>query len=83
VALGPGKVELQIANNGLFEHNLRVEGPGLDEPSETSIAPGQHRTTFVRVQAGTYRLYCPDADHAERGVDATLVVKADPGQFTR
>lgn len=76
VAAGPGKVVLQLVNNGELEHDVRVEGPGLDEPSDTALAPGQHRRTELRVRGGTYRIYCPDADHAERGVDAKLIVDA-------
>jgi hypothetical protein len=84
VGAGPaGKIGLEIVNNGQLEHNLRVEGPGLDEPSDTSIAPGQHRRTYVRVRAGTYRIYCPDADHAEKGVDGKLIVHEESSQFNR
>lgn len=83
VSVGPGKIGLEIVNNGELEHDLRVEGPGLDEPSDTSIAPGQHRRTYIRVRGGTYRIFCPDANHAERGIDGKLVVNAEPRQFDR
>lgn len=83
VASGIGKIGLEIANNGELEHDLRVEGPGLDEPVDTSIAPGQHRRVYLRVRAGTYRLYCPDADHAAQGIDGKLIVRDEPSSFNR
>jgi uncharacterized cupredoxin-like copper-binding protein len=76
------KVILQVVNNGELEHDLRVEGPGLDEPLDTAIAPGQHRRVELRVRGGSYRLYCPDANHAELGIDAKLTVDA-PSKFDR
>lgn len=76
VEAGPGKVVLLLVNNGELEHDVRIEGPGMDEPSDTALAPGQHRRAELRVRGGTYRIYCPDADHAARGVDAKLVVDA-------
>jgi hypothetical protein len=70
------KVVLQLVNNGELEHAVRIEGPGLDEPLETAIAPGQHRRVELRVRGGAYRIYCPDANHAAQGVDAKLTVDA-------
>ena len=78
-----GRVDLDITNHGLLEHIVRIEGKGLDEPSDTSVASGQHRRITIRLKPGTYRIFCPDANHAEQGISATLDVDEAPTSFHR
>ncbi len=39
------------------------------------MAPGSTKNVDVILKPGTYRLYCPVLNHAERGESVTLVIK--------
>lgn len=81
--VGPGKVGLEVFNQGEIDHALRVTGPGIDEPVDTDVSPGQHRRIWVKLKPGTYRVFCPDGDHADKGVAADLSVTEDAGWHRR
>ena len=78
-----GKVGLEIVNDGQLEHGFRVTGPGIDEQSDEFLTPGEHRRLSLKLGPGTFRIFCPDGDHAERGMWARLVVADDVGWFRR
>jgi hypothetical protein len=69
-----GKVVLDVENKGSLEHSVRVDGPGLGDRDAEFVSPGHHRRIPLRLEPGTYRVSCPDGDHAERGLSAKLVV---------
>jgi uncharacterized cupredoxin-like copper-binding protein len=70
----PGVVEFAVRNDGKIVHALEVEGP-TGEFETDEIAPGKRATLKADVdEAGTYELYCPVADHKERGMVGKLVV---------
>jgi Sulfocyanin (SoxE) domain len=78
-----GKVNLEIVNQGLLEHGIRLVGPGVDEQSSELLGPGEHRRVSFKLGPGTYRLFCPDGNHAELGMWAQLVVGESPTWFRR
>jgi hypothetical protein len=78
-----GRIGLDVANHGLLEHVLRVEGQGLAEPADTDLASGQQRQVSIRLKPGVYRVFCPDADHADRGLRAELTVDETSVSFHR
>jgi uncharacterized cupredoxin-like copper-binding protein len=71
----PGIIKLKIRNEGSVEHNLEIEGEGMEEKLEQNLSPGEEITMHVHLLAGTYKVYCPVGDHAERGMKTTLEVK--------
>jgi hypothetical protein len=78
-----GKVTLEIRNDGQLEHAYHVTGPGTDEASEEFLTTGQHRRETYKLAPGTFRIFCPDGDHAKLGMDARLVVTERVGFFRR
>jgi hypothetical protein len=78
-----GKVGFEITNRGVLEHAVRIVGPGVDEQSSEFLGPNEHRRVLMRLGAGTYRIFCPDGNHAEGGMWAHLVVTEKPSWFRR
>lgn len=67
-----GPTSFQVTNQGDTVHGFEVEGLGLEE--EIEVPPGETRTLEVSLEPGTYRIYCPVADHSERGMELPLKV---------
>jgi hypothetical protein len=78
-----GKVTFDLTNRGRLEHAVRVVGPGIDEQVVEFLVPGEHRRQSLRLGPGTYRVFCPDGDHAEHGLSAQLVVTETATSFRR
>jgi uncharacterized cupredoxin-like copper-binding protein len=78
-----GKIGLEIVNEGQLEHGFRIVGPGTDEQSDEFLTPGGHRRLWVKLGPGTFRLSCPDGNHAELGMWSRLVVTDDVSWFRR
>jgi uncharacterized cupredoxin-like copper-binding protein len=78
-----GKVGLEVSNDGTLEHGVHVVGPGVDEQSDEFLSPGQRRTMWLELAPGTFRVFCPDGDHAERGMSAQFVVTDRASWFRR
>jgi hypothetical protein len=81
--VGRGKVGLDIRNDGQLEHAYQVVGPGTDETSDEFLTTGQRRRVWLKLAPGTFRIFCPDGDHAKRGMSAGLVVTDRVGWFRR
>lgn len=78
-----GKVGLEVVNDGALEHGFHVVGPGVDEQSDEFLSPGQTRMMWLELAPGTFRVFCPDGDHAERGMSAHLIVTDRASWFRR
>ena len=72
-SLYAGLVTFEVTNEGDTLHGFEVAGPGMDEEIE-EIPPGETRTLQVDLQPGTYRVYCPVADHGKTGMEMALRV---------
>jgi hypothetical protein len=81
--VGRGKVGLEVKNDGQLEHAFEVVGPGTDEASDEFLTPGQHRRVWLKLEPGTFRIFCPDGDHAKRGMSSRFVVTDRVGWFRR
>jgi plastocyanin len=68
-----GTYAFEVVNDGQVAHALEVEGEGIEEETET-LDPGQRTTLTVELEAGTYELYCPVGDHADRGMTGKLEI---------
>jgi uncharacterized cupredoxin-like copper-binding protein len=73
-----GTYAFEVVNEGEVEHALEVEGEGIEEETDT-LGPGQRATLTVELDEGTYELYCPVGDHADRGMTGKLEVAGADG----
>ncbi|HXV02549.1 MAG TPA: multicopper oxidase domain-containing protein [Gaiellaceae bacterium] len=74
VRQGPALIEL--VNYGEDEHDLVLRRVGGTRTYRLrKILPGQRATLALRLRPGVYRLHCAVADHAGRGMRATLRVR--------
>ena len=74
----PGTYVFKAVNSGDTVHALEVEGEGIEEETE-EIEPGQSAELKVKLNSGTYELYCPVDGHAEEGMEGMLTVKEGSG----
>lgn len=72
--LQAGETTFEIRNKGKLEHSFEIENDELEKALESRLAAGKSATLTVSLEPGEYRVYCPVADHAERGMSAQLVV---------
>jgi hypothetical protein len=63
----PGLVAFEATNDGLVRHALAVDGPA-GQARTRALSPGERATITVRLPPGTYKWYCPLADHEHRGM---------------
>ena len=76
-----GTVTISAVNDGGTEHALEIEGPGVEEETDT-IAPGESAEVTVELKAGRYEMYCPIGNHRELGMEGTIVVGGGAGAAT-
>jgi len=70
-----GEVRLNLANYGEDAHDLVVrDRSGRVRGRSEEVRPGGRTTLALRLGRGGYRLSCDVADHARRGMRATLKV---------
>ncbi len=76
VRVPAGPVRIELANFGQDEHNLTLQRVGSSTIYQLPTAlPGQREILNLRLKPGVYRLSCSLADHAARGMHATLRVR--------
>lgn len=74
----PGTVRFNLTNFGEDGHDLTVVAPGgrvAAHVAEVKGAGGRGSVEVRLAKAGRYRLLCTVADHAQRGMKATLRVR--------
>lgn len=69
-----GSTTFQITNAGDMPHSFEVEGQGIEAKLDNPLPPGGTGTLQVDLQPGRYKVYCPVADHEEKGMSMPLVV---------
>jgi hypothetical protein len=68
-----GRIAVEVINDGVVRHALAIDGPaGLIRTR--ALVPGERTTLSVSLPQGTYRWYCPIADHEQRGMVGRLRV---------
>ena len=68
-----GRISFEATNDGTVRHALAVDAP-TGRISTDALRPGQRAAFSVRLPPGTYKWYCPIADHEERGMVGRLRV---------
>lgn len=65
-----GRVKFIATNAGATMHGFGIEGIGIEQ----FISPGTSLTQETVFRSGTWILYCPVADHYDRGMQTQVVV---------
>ena len=73
--LKAGPVTMQVINRGTKQHSLYVEGPGYHEGLFSDLDPGQASSLGIVLMPGTYTVYSPTDDDAEKGLSRKLIVR--------
>lgn len=68
-----GSYSFEVANDGKIEHDLVIQGNGVDEKTPT-IEAGKTATLKVDLKPGTYDVYCSIPGHKQAGMDVKLTV---------
>jgi uncharacterized cupredoxin-like copper-binding protein len=71
--LAAGSYSFKVKNDGKIEHDLVVEGNGVDAKTPT-IDAGKTATLEVDLKPGTYDVYCSIPGHKQAGMDLKLTV---------
>lgn len=75
-----GSVRFRVHNTGDRTHAFEIEGQGIHEATR-QLRPGQTATLQVDLRPGTYYVYCPVADHEQRGMNRSITaVRRQQGQ---
>jgi len=74
----PGTYVFKSVNSGNTAHALEIEGQGIEEETK-EIQPAQSAELKVKLEAGTYELYCPVDGHKEEGMEGKVIVKEGSG----
>lgn len=70
-----GEVRFNLSNRGEDVHDLVVrDSRGRIRGRSSDVKPGGRSVVAIRLGRGTYRLSCDVADHAARGMRATVKV---------
>jgi plastocyanin len=70
----PGSVKIESKNAAQIDHNIAVEGNGLDEKGPV-VKGGAVSAVTVDLKAGEYTFYCSVPGHREGGMVGKLTVK--------
>lgn len=70
----PGQLEIDSPNESSVQHNIAVEGGGVNEIGPV-VSGGGVSTINADVKAGEYQFFCTVPGHREAGMEGTLTVK--------
>lgn len=68
-----GQLEIDSPNESSVDHNIAVEGGGVNETGPV-VKNGGVSTVNVDLQSGEYTFYCSVTGHREAGMEGTLTV---------
>jgi uncharacterized cupredoxin-like copper-binding protein len=71
--LAPGKYTFDASNKGKLEHDLAIDGPGVNDKTSLIPAGGSAKLT-VTLKSGTYDFYCSVPGHKAAGMDQKVTV---------
>ena len=72
----PGTYTFVVVNKGQAEHALQIDGPGLEQETDTVGAGETAEMTVELTQAGEYEIYCPVGEHRKLGMDGRVHVQS-------
>ncbi len=72
--LSAGTYTFKVTNKGKFDHDLVVDGAGVQDKTSPIIPPGSTGDLTVTLQKGSYEFYCSVDGHKDMGMDVTVQV---------
>ena len=69
-----GKYTFDVVNEGKIEHDLAIEGDGVEEKTPL-IDPGKGARLPADLKPGEYRFWCTVPGHAESGMETDVTVR--------
>jgi plastocyanin len=69
-----GEVTLVMENPSSLQHNVSIEGRGVDEEGNT-VGEGGTSTVRAELRPGEYQFYCSVTGHRDGGMEGTLTVR--------
>ena len=72
--LKPGKYRFQVINDGKIEHDLAIDGGGVEEKTAL-IGPGEEAALEADLKPAKYRFWCTVPGHAQSGMDNDVTVR--------
>ena len=72
--LPAGRVAFNIENGGKETHAFEIEGMGIHQKAN-EISRGSTTSLEVELKPGTYTVWCPVKDHAQKGMTTTVTVQ--------
>ena len=73
-AFTPGTYTFKVADKGQTTHALEIDGPGVSDRKSSAVSPGGSTSLTVKLQKGTYEVYCPVDGHRGLGMDTKITV---------
>jgi plastocyanin len=73
-SFSPGSYKFELKNDGQAEHDLVINGPGVNNEKTPLIGGGKTATLTVELKSGTYDLYCSVPGHKQAGMDVKIKV---------
>jgi plastocyanin len=70
----PGPVAIKSVNKASIDHDISLEGNGVDEHGKV-VKDGGTSEIQVNLKPGKYTFYCSVPGHREGGMEGTLTVK--------
>ena len=61
-------------NDGKLQHDLTIDGPGLNNAATPLIDAGSSAKLHVTLKPGTYDFYCSVPGHKQQGMDTKITV---------
>jgi plastocyanin len=81
IVLSSGPLIVELKNEGVLAHNLRVIGDGGDVGGTDTFQGGTTKSATVQLQPGAYQFVCTVGNHAQLGMRGELEVGgAGPGR---
>jgi plastocyanin len=68
-----GKVTIVMTNPSMMDHNVALEGNGLDTAGQI-VGHGATSTVTANLKPGTYTFFCAVDGHRQAGMQGTLTV---------
>lgn len=72
--LPAGRIGFNVENGGKEDHAFEIEGNGIHQKTDV-LQRGNTASLEVDLKPGTYTIYCPVKDHAQKGMKTTVTVR--------